>query len=196
MKKALCFLLCVLLLFSVAFAESVTEHPYEITIDGETRVGKYTGNLENGLPNGYGIFTTTNPIGYSWHYIGNWQDGLMQGQGAIYWEDGSLEIGEYNAGHFIFGFCNYDGVDLIPYSADISEFVAPESLPVADDPVTEETAEPTAPVVQYIGNMNSHVFHTLNCDSVKSMKEKNKIEFFTREEAIQLGYKPCQRCNP
>lgn len=190
MKKAFGLLLCIILLFSSACAISVTEFNYEITIDEETRIGKYTGNLENGVPDGYGIFTTTNPSGFSWHYIGNWQDGLMQGHGAIYWEDGSLEIGEYDAGHFVFGYCNYDGVDLMFYSAD------PVDRALSEDESETEIAEPTAPVVQYIGNSNSHVFHLPTCNSVKGMKEKNKIEFYTREEAIQLGYKPCQRCNP
>ena len=48
----------------------------------------------------------------------------------------------------------------------------------------------------YIGNKNSHVFHSASCNSVKDMKEKNKIEFQSRDEAIANGYKPCSRCNP
>ena len=48
----------------------------------------------------------------------------------------------------------------------------------------------------YIGNKNSHVFHSASCNSVKDMKEKNKIEFQSRDEAITNGYKPCSRCNP
>ncbi|WP_026496698.1 DNA/RNA non-specific endonuclease [Butyrivibrio sp. WCD3002] len=50
----------------------------------------------------------------------------------------------------------------------------------------------------YIGNWNSHVFHYPDCDSVKDMKEKNKVYFedATRDEVIENGFKPCQRCAP
>lgn len=48
----------------------------------------------------------------------------------------------------------------------------------------------------YIGNRNSHVFHSASCNSVKNMSEKNKIVFQSRDEAIEKGYKPCSRCNP
>ena len=186
MRKLVCSLITLLLIFSVALAESVTQANYELTIDDQTRIGKYTGNIENDVPNGYGIFETTNPNGFSWHYIGQWQDGLMHGDGAIYWEDGSLEIGTYESGHFVFGYCSYDGADLMLYAA--------ESI---DRSTIEETeAEPTAPVVQYIGNKSSKKFHVISCDSVRDMKEKNKVEFYTREEAINLHYKPCQRCKP
>ncbi len=48
----------------------------------------------------------------------------------------------------------------------------------------------------YIGNRNSMKFHHYYCDSVKDMKEKNKVYFKTREEAIEAGYVPCKRCRP
>ena len=66
----------------VSLAESVTLQQYELVVDGESRIGKYTGNIENGIPEGYGIFVTTNPSGYSWHYIGYWKAGLMHGEGG------------------------------------------------------------------------------------------------------------------
>ena len=34
------------------------------------------------------------------------------------------------------------------------------------------------------------------CSSVDDMKEKNKVEFYSRDEAINQGYEPCKRCNP
>ena len=48
----------------------------------------------------------------------------------------------------------------------------------------------------YIGNRNSHKFHYASCSSVRQMKDKNKVEFDSRSEAINAGYVPCQRCNP
>lgn len=51
-----------------------------------------------------------------------------------------------------------------------------------------ETGETTA----YIGNTNSMKFHTPDCSSLPS--EKNRIEFSTYEDAINAGYSPCSRC--
>lgn len=48
----------------------------------------------------------------------------------------------------------------------------------------------------YIGNRNSHKFHYADCSSVDSMKEKNKVELQSREDAVSAGYIPCKRCNP
>ena len=57
----------------------------------------------------------------------------------------------------------------------------------------EATVPATAP---YIGNRNSKKFHYAECSSVDDMKEKNKVEFATRQEAIDAGYVPCKRCDP
>lgn len=48
----------------------------------------------------------------------------------------------------------------------------------------------------YVGNKNSHVFHYPYCSGAKNMKEKNRVEFSTREEAVKAGYNPCSSCNP
>lgn len=53
-----------------------------------------------------------------------------------------------------------------------------------------ETGETT--VTAYIGNTNSLKFHTPDCSSLPS--EKNRIAFSTYEEAINAGYSPCSRC--
>ena len=39
-------------------------------------------------------------------------------------------------------------------------------------------------------------FHYPWCESVEDMKEKNRVYFETREEAVEAGYAPCKRCNP
>ena len=50
--------------------------------------------------------------------------------------------------------------------------------------------------VPYIRNRNSKIFHHSYCSSVSDLKDKNKVEFSTRDAAIEAGYRPCQRCNP
>ncbi len=48
----------------------------------------------------------------------------------------------------------------------------------------------------YIGNLNSHKFHNVNCEGASKMSQKNKIFFKSRSEAINSGYVPCKICNP
>ncbi|MGN0977474.1 MAG: MBL fold metallo-hydrolase [Faecousia sp.] len=54
-----------------------------------------------------------------------------------------------------------------------------------------EDAEPAEPVV-YIGNVNSHKFHSPDCSSLPA--EKNRVEFDTYQAAIDAGYTPCSSC--
>lgn len=67
-------------------------------------------------------------------------------------------------------------------------------------PTPKPTPVPTeAPAAgpSYILNTNTDKFHYPWCSSVDDMKEKNKREFYgTRDEAIEMGYVPCKRCNP
>ena len=48
----------------------------------------------------------------------------------------------------------------------------------------------------YIGNKNTKKFHESGCSSVADMKTKNRVEFDSREAAIDKGYAPCKKCNP
>ena len=48
----------------------------------------------------------------------------------------------------------------------------------------------------FTGNLNRKVFHSKNCEAVTEMKENNKINFKTREDAVSKGYTPCKSCNP
>ena len=48
----------------------------------------------------------------------------------------------------------------------------------------------------YVGNSNTLKFHLPNCPSVSKISEKNKINFSSREDAINQGYVPCKICNP
>lgn len=54
-----------------------------------------------------------------------------------------------------------------------------------------------APVYTYVLNTNTGRFHTEDCYYVETIAEHNKrITQSTREELIQVGYTPCQVCNP
>lgn len=82
--------------------------------------------------------------------------------------------------------------------------LTPRELPASyyEEEVIEASAVPERSLPSddvesaYVGNKNSHVFHRATCNSASSMKEKNKVPFSSREEAIEKGYKPCSKCNP
>ncbi|SFC27854.1 DNA/RNA non-specific endonuclease [Butyrivibrio sp. YAB3001] len=62
-------------------------------------------------------------------------------------------------------------------------------------PAQSDTTVPAG--TTYVVNKNSKKFHNPSCDSVKDMKEKNKMYYEgTRAALIQQGYDPCKRCNP
>lgn len=46
----------------------------------------------------------------------------------------------------------------------------------------------------YTGNKNSKKFHRPDCRTLPA--EKNRVEFSSREEAINSGYSPCSNCAP
>lgn len=49
----------------------------------------------------------------------------------------------------------------------------------------------------YVANKNTKKFHKPDCSSVGEMKETNKWYYAgNRQELIDMGYKPCKRCNP
>lgn len=47
-----------------------------------------------------------------------------------------------------------------------------------------------------IGNKNTKILHTAECNSVRQMSEKNKVEFQEKDTALKEGYRSCERCNP
>lgn len=74
-----------------------------------------------------------------------------------------------------------------------------EPQPEIEEPIVEMAEESEVqeePKVQYIGNGNTYKFHRLGCSSINQMAEHNKVELYSREEAISYGYVPCKRCNP
>ena len=141
--------------------------------------GEYTGQADsNKIPFGFGIFISNTPIdGELWHYVGQWQDGYPEGEGAIYFEDGSMLKGTFSNGILINGLAyTVSGLEAVSIKVE-------KTLPASDEPM-------------YIGNKKSMRFHYPDCRSVKQMKDSNKVEFSSREEAIERNYVPCGDCNP
>lgn len=63
-----------------------------------------------------------------------------------------------------------------------------------DTQANDVTQEPSA---AYILNMSTKKFHKPSCSSVSTINGENRAEFEgLREELIDAGYSPCQRCNP
>lgn len=51
--------------------------------------------------------------------------------------------------------------------------------------------------VTFVLNINKHKFHAPGCESADKIKEKNRRAFTgTRQELLDLGFSPCQRCSP
>ena len=83
---------------STTYVPESYAHEQELTLDFNfgTRTGIYTGQIENGLPNGYGTFSSSNTSGTNWIYYGEWENGHFSGNGISEWEDGTKYIGEYS----------------------------------------------------------------------------------------------------
>lgn len=82
----------------------------------------------------------------------------------------------------------------------VEEVVAEEA--VVEEAVVEETVieepvieTPTPQTYMVIGNKNTKAFHRETCSRLP--KEKNRVYFNSREEALAAGYdNPCDYCNP
>ena len=56
---------------------------------------------------------------------------------------------------------------------------------------------PPSDPITYVANKNTMKFHKPTCSSVNDIKQKNRLNWKgSREELIDKGYEPCQRCNP
>lgn len=167
-------LVAVLVLTSVASAGSIVNMPF---VWGDWS-GYYTGEVDsNNIPYGHGLFESiTLRNNETWRFIGEWKDGLPNGDGAIYYDDCSIDTGTFQNGELIKG-----------------RHFAAASIGITD--VVVETRSLSNEVL-YIGNKKTTVFHQPSCHSVETMSEKNKVEFASREEAIEMGYRPCGSCHP
>lgn len=100
MKKILSLVLVLVCSFSISFAEEpsaelVSKMEYVLELPDVIRKGTYSGETVNGIPNGFGIFETVNSSGVNWHYIGQWENGEIKGDGGMYWDSGRAEVGVF-----------------------------------------------------------------------------------------------------
>lgn len=177
MKKGFVFLLAAILLVTVTVCSLAASDVKMHYVWGDW-TGDYTGEVDsNGQPYGFGLFECSDLIsgGYLWRYIGEWKDGLPNGQGTIYSKE-TTESGTYVNGVLETG----------------ERYTVTNMTKEEIKPVTREMPDEPA----YIGNKKSMRFHYPDCHSVTVMKDSNKVEFFSREEAIERGYIPCGDCHP
>jgi hypothetical protein len=48
----------------------------------------------------------------------------------------------------------------------------------------------------YVGNLRSYKFHYQGCRGEQMMTDRNRIYFYSRDEALEYGMIPCQICRP
>ena len=107
MRKIILFLVSLMCLFAFAVsasAETVAQMTYIVKMPDVIREGKYTGEVKDGIPHGYGLFVTQNSSGVSWHYIGEWVDGVMNGNGGQYWDIGQAHVGTFENNDLLCGY--------------------------------------------------------------------------------------------
>lgn len=82
---------------------------------------------------------------------------------------------------------------LISYIGAGSEIVVQDRQTIVREVIDTEKNQ-----TGYIKSKNSRVFHYMWCGEVENIKEKNKVPYpdATREDMINLGFRPCQVCNP
>ncbi len=49
--------------------------------------------------------------------------------------------------------------------------------------------------LQQVGNLKTHVYHTLTCSCGAAMVASHRVNFVTAAEAEKAGYRPCKRCH-
>lgn len=69
-----------------------------------------------------------------------------------------------------------------------------EKVSVSTEKTNRAVTNPTVVLNNetYIGNINSNVFHSLNCSRLP--QEKNQVFFISKNEATEAGYRECELC--
>lgn len=106
-------------------------------------------------------------IGYDDGYVDGYTDGDVEGYEAGY-DDGYADGEDYG----------YDRGYDAGHDSGVADSYTPSTY-------SYET---------YIGNANSYKFHRESCSYLPA--DWNQVFFYSREDAVNAGYDPCQKCNP
>lgn len=60
--------------------------------------------------------------------------------------------------------------------------------------ITEQSQQ--VKTVQYVGSVNSNIYHKPNCEWAQKINSGNLVQFSSRKEAQDMNYRPCKVCNP
>ena len=64
-----------------------------------------------------------------------------------------------------------------------------DSRSIVDEPQVHES--------QYVINTNTRKFHVPSCSSVRKINAENRLDYYgTKEDLLNQGYEPCQKCYP
>lgn len=140
-----------------ASAEVVAQMTYTVVLPDVTREGLYTGEVQEGVPHGYGVFHTVNANGVKWHYLGEWVNGEMCGKGGQYWDSGYYMVGSYEHNDMIDG-KEYSGV-VVP----AGEYIAGEDIPAGSYTISAASALAMFSLYESNGNVDS--LYTVTPDS-------------------------------
>ena len=85
--------------FCSGFRASAEEFDYKLTVNLTSYYGVYSGEVNKGLPEGYGVFETYPNEDKQFYYEGEFEDGYPTGQGMVRYEDGTYLEGKYKKGN-------------------------------------------------------------------------------------------------
>ena len=87
-----------------------------------------------------------------------------------------------------------DGITLRVFvdGTEQQSFPAGENAASGSQATSQTASQPEE--TAYIGNVNSRVFHLESCSNLPA--QANRVNFTSREAAVEAGYTPCGSCNP
>lgn len=196
MKKLLSLLLVLMLVSSYAHAEEndrefAVKMEYTVYMIEVDRTGLYTGEIENGTPHGYGMFYAINDEGTPWHYIGQWEKGLMQGMGGFYWDDGRTEIGTFRDNEFIGGTVVQSSGEKQTFSEEA--YAAMQAIYKGENPTVEEECYETIPYSSLARNPEDHLYKLIKFDGtivqvLGSRKQGYELRIATKNNYDDIIY--------
>ena len=70
------------------------------------------------------------------------------------------------------------------------------ALPLTPQNTTKTQEKVKEAAIIYVTSKNSKVFHKSDCSFARRIKAENLISYTSREQAVQMGKKPCSICKP